>query len=117
LNATRAANPDARSALAGAARSWTGSFPVAEQREAGCSGGGGLLLICRIGARRCGTTGRWWAAAAAAIVGGRAAAGEASCCGDAAVENCGVARFTLVLSVSLFFFFILLVLAEQRPVL
>jgi len=112
----RAANPDARSALAGAAWSWTGSFPVAEQREAGC-GGGGLLLICRIGARRCGTTGRWWAAAVAAIVGGRAAAGEASCCGGGAtVENCGVAS-TLVLSVYLSLFIILLVLAEQRPVL
>ena len=76
-----AANPDASSsALAGAAWSWTGSFPVAEDREARCGGGGGLLL-CRIGARWCGTTDRWWAVAAAAMVGGRAAAGEGSCCG------------------------------------
>jgi hypothetical protein len=56
LNATRAVSPAALSPLAGAAWSWAGGLPATERREAGWSDGEQLLL-CRIGARRCGTTG------------------------------------------------------------
>jgi hypothetical protein len=91
---------------------------VTEQREAD----GEQLLLCRIGARRrWGETGRWWAVAAA-MAGGRAAAGERGMwCGlrrrGATVGNCGVARFTFVLSVYLLFFCakLLFVLAKKRP--
>jgi len=104
LNATRAVSPDAAlSPLAGAAWSWTGGLPVAERREAGWSDGEKLLL-CRVGARQCGTTGRRWAAVAA-MASGRPAAGERRIAAQRA-GNAGSRR--AVLSVYLFssvFFF------------
>ena len=101
LNATRAVSPDAAlSPLAGSAWSWTGGLPVAERREAGWSDGEKLLplLLCRVGARQCGTTGRRWAAVAA-MASGRPAAGERRIAAQRA-GNAGSRR--AVLSVYLF---------------